>query len=113
MAEAQSEGSGGLVEISPKAANDLAAIGAYTAQQWGLEQSDRYLDFLLASMYELANNPTWGKPIRRRPGMFEKVCRWKSAYYAHRVIFETTPLGIHVIRVLHTSMSLLRHLRKP
>ena len=35
--------------LTPAAEHDLEAIWTYTAQQWGVMQADRYIDFLTAA----------------------------------------------------------------
>jgi toxin ParE1/3/4 len=112
MAPRKAGGSRGIVTVSPQAANDLAAIHTYTTHQWDYDQAERYLDFLAVSMDELASNPQFGNRIAARPGLFERIYRWKNAKYGHRIVFQIVPDGIYVLRVLHTSMDLPEHLKQ-
>ena len=43
--------------LSPAAEYDLELIWTYTVRQWGVEQPDRYLDFLVAAFDKLAESP--------------------------------------------------------
>ena len=43
--------------LSPAAERDLELIWTYTVRQWGVEQADRYLDFLVAAFDKLADSP--------------------------------------------------------
>ena len=43
--------------LTPAAERDLESIWTYTVRQWGLEQADRYIDFLTTAFAELANSP--------------------------------------------------------
>ena len=43
--------------LSPAAERDLELIWSYTVRQWGVEQADRYLDFLVAAFEKLADSP--------------------------------------------------------
>ena len=43
--------------LTPAAERDLESIWTYTVRQWGVEQADRYIDFLTAAFVELANAP--------------------------------------------------------
>jgi toxin ParE1/3/4 len=43
--------------LSPAAERDLEGIWRYTREEWGLEQSDRYLDMLTATFQALAETP--------------------------------------------------------
>ena len=43
--------------LTPAAENDLEAIWTYTAQQWGVMQADRCIDFLTAAFDVLSQSP--------------------------------------------------------
>lgn len=43
--------------LTPAAEQDLEAIWTYTAQQWGVMQADRYIDFLTAAFDVLSQLP--------------------------------------------------------
>ena len=43
--------------LTPAALHDLETIWAYTHQQWGVGQADRYTDMLMAAFAELAQSP--------------------------------------------------------
>ena len=43
--------------LTPAAERDLELIWTYTVRQWGLEQANRYIDFLTTAFAELANSP--------------------------------------------------------
>jgi len=40
--------------LTPAAVRDLEAIWTHTVQQWGLEQANRYTDFLTVAFADLA-----------------------------------------------------------
>ena len=43
--------------LTPAAEQDLEAIWTYTAQQWGVMQADRYIDFLTTAFDVLSQSP--------------------------------------------------------
>ena len=91
--------------LSPAAEDDLEAIWTYTVQQWGIEQADRYLDFLTSAFESLANSPATAPSCDHiRPG----YRRW--GVERHMIYFRVTDYGIAVIRVLHERMETSRHL---
>ena len=49
--------------LSPAAECDLESIWVYTIRRWGVEQANRYIDFLTAAFAELATNQISGKLV--------------------------------------------------
>jgi toxin ParE1/3/4 len=96
--------------LGPIADLDFSATYTYSEQSWGVDQADRYALFLRSRMQELAQHPELGRPISDRPGLYCYVVRWKRARHGHRIVYEETPTGIYILRILHTSMSMPDHL---
>lgn len=91
--------------LTPAAERDLESIWAYTVQQWGFEQANRYIDLLTAAFAGLAESPNIAPSCERiRPG----YRRW--GVERHKIYFRVTDYGIAVIRVLHDRMDAPRHL---
>lgn len=91
--------------LSPAAERDLELIWTYTVRQWGVEQADRYTDFLTSAFAELADSPKTAPACDHiRPG----YQRW--GVERHMIYFRVTDYGIAVIRVLHDRMDAPRHL---
>ena len=91
--------------LTPAAERDLELIWTYTVRQWGLEQANRYIDFLTTAFAELANSPkTASSCAHIRPG----YRRWNVE--RHMIYFRVTDYGIAVVRVLHDRMDASRHL---
>ena len=77
---------------------DLEAIWAYTAEQWGVEQAERYLKSLFGCFEDLAENPQLG---RRRD---EVKAGYRSFPQGRHVVFYVVvPAGIEVIGIVHQS----------
>ena len=47
--------------LTNKAVDDLSEIWDYTIETWSEMQAEKYYDLLLASCYDLANNPELGR----------------------------------------------------
>ena len=60
-------------------------------------------------MADLAADPETGRRVAGRPALRSYVARWKRAKHGHRIVYEETPTGIFVLRILHTAMNLLDH----
>jgi toxin ParE1/3/4 len=90
--------------FSPRAADDMADIGSYTINTWGVSQMVEYLSTIEKCASLLAINPKLGRPcVKIRPGLhrFEKA--------EHVIYYRLQPEGVLVSRVLHRSMNPLGH----
>ena len=91
--------------LTPAAERDLESIWTYTVQQWGLDQANRYIDFLTATFATLAEAPETAPACDAiRPGY-----RRHSAE-RHMIYFRVADYGIVVVRILHDRMDAPRHL---
>lgn len=92
------------LNFSPAAARDIAAIWDYSAETWGMDQADRYVDDIRDACMALANGERAGRKVDLQDSYL------KYPVGRHLVFFRQTPPGITVIRVLHQSMDTERHL---
>ncbi len=91
--------------LAPAAERDLEAIWTYTVRHWGLQQANRYIDFLTAAFDELSQSPKTAPACDHiRPGYR------RQRVERHLIYFRITNYGIAVVRVLHESMDPSRHL---
>jgi toxin ParE1/3/4 len=94
------------VELTHAAREDLKEIGRFTHRQWGGLQRVKYMGEIEQRIRELANNPG---TARLRSDIGPDI---RSALIGrHVVFFRTTEAGILILRVLHASMEVARHLR--
>ncbi|MGO9335975.1 MAG: type II toxin-antitoxin system RelE/ParE family toxin [Terracidiphilus sp.] len=87
------------VQFSKGAKSDLLRIGAFTLENWGAAQAERYLDGLEQRAKMLAGSPALGRDCAWiRPGLrrFEKG--------RHVVFYRQTVDGILISRILHRAM---------
>lgn len=90
--------------ITPRAAEDLKAIGRYTLKAWGRDQRDRYLRAMDRRFAWLAENPRMG---RHRDDI-------KPGYYSypqksHVIFYLIREGGIDIIGVPHNRMDILNY----
>jgi toxin ParE1/3/4 len=84
---------------------DLEDIWLYSVKKWGLAQTEHYLEELVTNFQFLAENPElcaehyeFTPPVRI------------SHYGKHLIVYLIKDDHILIIRVLHDSMELSRHL---
>jgi toxin ParE1/3/4 len=87
--------------LTPRAVEDLRAIGRYTRQQWGRKQRDDYLNAIDQRFTWLAQNP-------HRGCLRNDVA---SDYYSlpqasHIIFYLVRKNGIDIIGILHQSMDI-------
>jgi toxin ParE1/3/4 len=91
--------------LAPAAERDLETIWAYTRQQWGLEQANRYIDILTMAFAGLAGSPQMAPACDHiRPSYRRRSVE------RHMIYFRITDYGIAIIRILHDRMDAPRYL---
>lgn len=93
--------------LSDAAKTDLVDIWTETFQQWGADQADRYLDDIGRALNGLTNNPLMGSDCS---DLLHGARRLLTGQ--HLAFYEVDEDMIFVIRVLHQSMDVPRHLRQ-
>ena len=90
---------------SSQAEQDLTDIWIYTAEEWNLAQADLYLDELVAGIEGLSTHPELGysrDDIR---------AGYRSLNVSQHIVFYTvTEEQVLIVRVLHKSVDVQRHL---
>jgi toxin ParE1/3/4 len=90
--------------LSSKAAADLDQIHEYTILNFGLQQAREYLLGLHERFETLVENPMQGRSADElSPGLR------RLEYKSHVVFYVPKDKGIRVVRVLHQSMDVKRH----
>lgn len=91
--------------LSPKARDDMESVWLYTLSQWGLEQTEKYIDDLAAAFALLTSSPRLGKNCDTiRPGYR------KHPTLRHVIYYREVDYGIEIIRVLRDHQLAARHL---
>jgi toxin ParE1/3/4 len=91
--------------LTPAAVRDLEAIWTHTVQQWGVEQANRYTDFLTAAFADLAQFPETAQACDHIRSGYRR-----RSVERHMIYFRITNYGIAVVRILHDCMDAPRHL---
>jgi toxin ParE1/3/4 len=94
--------------LSARAEADLAQIWVFSAEQWGVDQADRYIEALVTRWRWLCDNPSLWK---LRQDIAEGVYSYPQQ--SHVIYFRTAedaPGVIEIIRVLHGRVEPAEHL---
>ena len=92
------------IDISERAHRDLDAIWQYSFKQWSNAKADEYYLAIRDKLRAALADPESGLPVEIRPG-----CR-KLLSGSHIIYYRPVADGIEIIRVLHQSMDVRRHL---
>ena len=87
------------LNITPKANSDLVRIWAYTCEEWGVDQADKYLDQLEAGMKQLIEHPALGTNYEHVLPGYRRL-----QVERHAVFYQVLELELLVVRVLHEDM---------
>lgn len=94
-----------VYSLSSKAAADLAGIYEYTILNFGQEQARAYLSGLHERFETLAEQPMHGHTADElAPGLR------RFEYQSHIVFYVPKDNGVRIVRVLHQSMDVKKHL---
>lgn len=80
-------------------------IADYTADAWGPEQAERYLDSLEALFNRLAKAPQMGRPCNRIHSGYRRI-----EHRRHVILYRAAQYGVFISRVLHQRMLPSLHL---
>ncbi|MGB4059319.1 MAG: type II toxin-antitoxin system RelE/ParE family toxin [Burkholderiaceae bacterium] len=91
-------------QLTPAALADLEGIWRYTAEQWGVDQAERYLNELNQTFAALARAP------KTAPGCDHIRPGYRCQFVEHHVVyFKLEGATLLVVRVLHERMDAGRH----
>ncbi len=90
--------------LSPLAESDLEDIWFYTLERWSVSQADSYHAGIIAAIEKLASGERHGRSADVRDDYL------KYPVGRHFVFFRAADVGIDVMRILHQSMDVERHL---
>ena len=94
--------------ISEKALEDINKIWIYTAENWSVEQADRYYNLILDEVEYISQNFEMALDF----GKVRKAYRF-SKVKSHLVFFKKNKFNeIEVIRVLHERMDIENRLKE-
>lgn len=92
------------IELTPKASEDMEAIWRYGKVRFGEAQADNYIGKLSSHFDMLARHDVGIKRPELSKGIYSFAC-------AHHVLFFfRTDMSTTVVRVLHHSQDVMRHL---
>ena len=92
--------------LSRRAESDLDEIWDYSAERWGREQANKYVEALRESIRRVALDPSRGHSVTVGARRYH---RYGSG--SHMIFYRMKDQGVHIVRILHQSMNHVRHLR--
>jgi len=92
-------------DLSSLADHDLADIANFSIDQFGIEQARHYRDGLKICFQTIADAPRIGRNADQLASGLRRY-----AHQSHVVFYKPTAKGVHIVRVLHNSMDVTRHL---
>lgn len=92
------------LRLTPQARNDLDGIWEYSVNQWSVDQAEAYLRTLNSTLQLLTEQPALGRNI-------DDICEGYLKFPAasHLVIYRIKPDCIEIMRILHKSSDVVRH----
>ena len=96
----------GVYELSNKAKEDLAKTYEYGIENFGLKQSQKYLNGLHKLFLDLSNNKDLGRAASR----FLPLGLKRFPYESHTIYYLPIDKGIFIVRVLGQKMDSNKHL---
>ena len=94
-----------VARLSPLAEADIGEIWDYSEERWGRPQANRYVRDLDATCTGIAEGRVSSLSVEDiRPGYR------KTAFGSHMIYFRLDGDDIEVVRILHQSMDVGRHL---
>ena len=94
-----------LLSFLSLAQSDIQQIWYYTAKNWSINQADNYINDIMNVCKKLASGDLRGKEIELK----KKYFKYRVA--SHVVYFSDSETKIKIVRVLHGSMDIHRHLQ--
>lgn len=90
--------------LSPMAEEDLEDIWTYTAREWSVDQAETYTNDIINVFEAIAAGKRDHRPVLVRAGYL------KTLVGRHAIYFQARGEVIAIIRILHQSMDVERHL---
>lgn len=94
--------------LSARAEADLADIWVYSAEQWGVDQADRYIDALLSRFVWLSDHPSLWRPRADIAAGLHSYPHQRHMIYFR--MSDTAGAAIEIVRMLHGRMEPDAHL---
>ncbi len=93
------------LRLTPQARSDLDGIWEYSAKQWSIDQAETYLRALNSTMQLLTEQPELGRKI---DDIREGYLIFQAG--SHLLIYRLKTDCIEIVRILHKSSDVERHL---
>ncbi len=99
------------IRLHPRAADDIADVLAYTLEQFGLLQYQRYEQIIEEALTRVAQRPDVGRAFPGREGLFLYSIGRRGQRASHQLLYRALQDGrVEILRLLHDSMDVRRHI---
>jgi toxin ParE1/3/4 len=97
--------------LSGAAENDLANIASWTAETFGVKQAEAYIEAILDTIDELSNGEPAGSKARDEIAVGVRTLHMtkRGRRGRHLLVYKVAPDLLMIIRILHDSMEVSRH----
>lgn len=96
------------IELSIAAELDFTDILQFTEEHFGVDQKERYAEWLDEALQRIAANPQLGKAVRH-PGYFRHHIATRGKPGRHYIYYTVVGKTLFVARILHDRMKYTRH----
>jgi|SRR5580704_11945175 toxin ParE1/3/4 len=97
--------------IHPLVEDDVADVLAYTLERFGLGQVHRYEQIIEEALTRLIEHPESGRALKIRAGFFLYSIERRGRRASHQFLYRVLEDGrVEVLRLLHDSMDVARHI---
>lgn len=93
------------IKYSRRASADLEDITDYTARTWGAQQAKKYIRDIRAKIHDIAKGDVITQSLEGVEGNLFKVRASR-----HLIICEQKAGAVFIVRILHDSMDIPRHI---
>ena len=93
------------IKYSRRASADLEDITDYTARTWGAQQAKKYIREIRAKIYDIAKGDVITQSLE---GVEANLLKVRAS--RHLIICEKTSGALLIVRILHDSMDIPRHI---
>ena len=87
--------------LRPAARQEMVDIWLYTADQWGVDQADKYIRRIEIEIQSVLEFPAKGSPVPGMPNQYRKLPSG-----SHRIVYRHAGEELIVVRIIHEKQDL-------
>jgi plasmid stabilization system protein ParE len=91
------------IVLAPSAQDEIGEIYRWNIGYYGVDHADRFIEFLIKAIYDIAENPERGLSIDTRPNLRYVVIRRRSRGHGHIAVYTVHGKTVRVLHVFHSA----------